>query len=161
MANQLDIDQVLSDLDIENVNSVEQASTELSIPNNTEVSVNPDVIYSRLNKLIETGDNLLKTTQYLIQSSPDADNISSAASLISSIRDVVHEFTVIHRDKLKFDQQLQLEQYKATQKEKLLKMRLENNQSTSSDTTKSVDMLEYSQESIVAEILKVESNKCS
>ena len=158
MVNQLDIDKVLSDLNVENINSVEQPSTELSVPDKNEVSINPDAIYDRLNKLIETGDTLLKTTQYLIQSSPDADNISSAASLISSIRDVVHEFTVIHRDKLKFDQQLQLEQYKAAQKEKLLKMRLSNNTS-SSEQPNPVDMMEYSQENIINQILKAESKQ--
>ena len=158
MSSNFNVDQLLTELNIDSDNSVEQTTTELSVADKKEVNINPDIIYHRLNQLIETGDNLLKTTQYLIQSSPDADNISSAASLISSIRDVVHEFTVIHRDKLKFDQQLQLEEYKANQKEKLLKLRLEHT-STPKNNDVSENMIEFSQESIIDAILKKELNK--
>ena len=119
--SQLDIEQLITDLDISN-ESVDDIPTD-SLPTPTlntssEIAVDPTVIYTRLNSLIETGDNLLKTTQYLVNSTPDPENISSAASLISSVRDVIHEFTVIHRDKLKFDQQMELERYKASEKEK-------------------------------------------
>ncbi len=153
--SKLDINQIISDLDINDDKLVEIPSTSLSVSDKSEAEVNPNVIYSRLNKLIETGDNLLQTTQYLINTSPDAENISSAASLISSIRDVVHEFTTIHRDRLKFEQQLTLEKFKAQEKEKLLKMRLENNSSTENHSD-STEMLEYSQESIIDHIIKKE-----
>ena len=154
---QLDIDQLITDLEIE-TESVENSSTDLSVSSPQEISVDPSTIYKRLNGLIETGDNLLKTTQYLVNSTPDPENIASAASLIGSVRDVIHEFTVIHRDKLKFDQQMELERYKASEKEKLLKMRLDQTTKTE-PTTSDVEMVEFSQEQIINSILKQESIK--
>ena len=158
--NQLSIDQVMDSLNLENPDqSTEDVS--LTIPQDNRLSsVDPNLVYNKLNNLVETGDKILKTAQYLIDSAPDADNIASASSLIGSIKDVVHEFTVLHRDKLRFEQQKEIERFKAEQKEKLLKMRANLfSKNTTTIESESVDTVEFSQEQIIEKLVELEDAK--
>lgn len=152
--SQLDINQLMTDLEIESVEEV--SSTDLSIPIKQEITVDPETIYNKLNGLINTGDKILKTAEYFVTSAPDSENISSAASLISSVRDVIHEFTIVHRDKLKFDQQMKIEEFKAQQKKELFLLKQQMNDKPSNQSNE-IEMMEYSQESIIDALLAKES----
>lgn len=163
MSNQLDIDQLFDDLNIEEENkSVEEkSSTDLTVSNPAElqVAIDPNIVYGKLNNLVDTGDKLLKTAQYLIDAAPDADNIASTASLITSVKDVIKEFTVLHRDKMRFEQQKELERFKAEQKEKLLRLRINSDKAVTQPGEGPIDVVEFSQEAIIEKLAEMESSK--
>lgn len=165
MSNQLDIDKLFDDLNVdENIQSVDESQqppTDLTINNTNDgqIDIDPNVVYSKLNSLINTGDKILKAAQYIVEAEPDADSIASTASVISSVKDVIKEFTVLHRDKMRFEQQKELEMLKFEQRKQLAQIRANDGKSIDIDQQDSIDVIEFSQEQIIEQIMNIEESK--
>ena len=136
-----DITKVTEDLDIHNVSPISDDHI---------TKTDDQKIYNELNNILATGDKILRASEYLVTSTPDPDNIASAASLISSLKDVMKEFTVLYRDEIKFKRQMQLENFKAQKKKELVLLKMSEKENNDLNDE---EMIEFSQESIVRSLL--------
>ncbi len=78
-------------------------------------------MYSELNKLVGTGNRLLKGVEYLIDTSADGEQINGAAQLINSVGGVIKEFTKVNLMNIKHQQNIDLENLKHANKLKIAK----------------------------------------
>ena len=112
----------------------------------------PDMIYNELSELIIISKKLLKNAEYMLETNPDGESLSGAASLINAVRNVIKEFTNLYRDNIKYEKMKEIEKYKNDLKKELMEHK--KNMSENGIGDKDVPMLEYSQEELVKQILK-------
>lgn len=133
-------------------------------PLNQGPEVDVGQVYSQLSDLINTGNTILEAANYLVQSAPDPENISSTASLLSSVKDVLKEFRLIHQDKLRRDHDIKMEQIKQEGKKELVelkaqKMRELNQKEPKNITDESTEMIGYTQEQIIDRLSEQEEQR--
>lgn len=107
----------------------------------------PENVYKKLGDLVETGNEILKSIQYIIGSDPEnPETIAGAASLINSVKDTLKEFSKIHLMKVKFEQQKELERLKLENKKKILNHK---NSLEAKSESPSENLLPFQQEQII------------
>jgi hypothetical protein len=132
---------------------LEEMTTELSKHKPKQMS-SVELVYEELNELIRIAKKILKAAEYLVDTSPDGESISGTASLINAVRNVIKEFTDLHRDSIKYEKMKELERFKVELKKELMehKRALDSNKNSAVD----VPLVEYSQEELVKTILKMQ-----
>lgn len=129
---------------------------------------NPDQIYLELSKLIRSGNELFDNIKVYSENNPEnAELVTGASNLLGNIRESLKEFTKIYQMHLKHEQQKEIEVMRYEGKKALLSQKIEavkqlkesanSNQLPTTSTGGEVQMLPFNQESIVAEIIKAES----
>jgi hypothetical protein len=122
-----------------------------------EPSVNIDKVYSRLNDLVESGNRILEASQYLVESTPEADNIASASQLLTSMKDVLKEFRLIHEGQVKRDHEKELELMKQQGRKELIELKTEKLLELKNDNSNIPNQIEnavpYSQEETIEKYL--------
>jgi hypothetical protein len=73
----------------------------------------------QLKDLLENANSIMSAAKYLISTTPDAESIAAAASLLASINGIVSEFRKTTQMKKRFEYQKQLELLKIQAREKL------------------------------------------
>ncbi|HPM74236.1 MAG TPA: hypothetical protein PLA71_00775 [Saccharofermentans sp.] len=105
-------------------------------------------VYTQMAELAKTGNELLETAKYSLESQPDnAEAIAGVASLLNSVKDTLKEFSKVYLMKVRFDQQKELENLKTENKKKLLEHKISVDSESGSNTTK--DLIPYSQEQLI------------
>ena len=117
-------------------------------------------VYEQLGKLILTGNDVFANVKMILDDNPDAELLASATSLLNTIKDIMKEFTHLHNQTVKFEQQKEMEMLKAqlrqqqillkskeTQKLMTQRMNMANNPDMFND--KPVEMVPYCQEEVV------------
>ena len=79
----------------------------------------------QLKELMKNANDILSAARYLINTTPDAESIASAASLISSINGIVSEFRKTSQMKKRFEYQKKLELLKIEARERMQNKRIE------------------------------------
>jgi len=118
-----------------------------------ESNQNVDVkrVYNELEGLISLGNGILKNAKYAVEMDPTAEGVlGGAASMINAVKDTVKEFSKIHLQNLKFEQQVQLENLKQAGREKLVALK-----NTEEDVPE--NLIPFSQEDIIKEIISNET----
>lgn len=117
------------------------------IQQNKDVDV--DKVYGELASLISIGNDILKSAKYAVEVDPTAEGIlAGTASMLNAIKDTVKEFSKIHMQNLRFNQQIELEKIKQRGKEKLLKMR-----GTDEAETDTMELVPFNQEDVIANLI--------
>ena len=75
-------------------------------------SINPNMIYSKVLDLIEEGKATLQVLRAIDPDVTDATTMAATATLIRTIKDCLGEFTKIHQQHIRFQQNMQLLQRK-------------------------------------------------
>ena len=150
------LNMILDEAD--DVHQVEEIAVKLKedeslIKQNSEVDVTR--VYKELSGLIEVGNDVLKSAKYAIDMDPTAEGVlGGAASVINSIKDTVKEFTKIHMQNLKFEQQKELEFIKQQGREKLVLLRQPDDEESDDLAT-----VPYNQEEIINQLNEMEKEK--
>jgi len=157
-----DIDDSLDETEEEEEEEEEIKQTDLvkatsKIPVTQEATVDIEKIYGELDSLVKTGGKVLNAAQYLVETTPESENIASTAMLLSSIKDIVREFTRLYHDKIRFDRQKELEVLKIKGREKLIKLRHNLEGGTPIGTTE--DVVGYNQEEMIKKIIELENKE--
>jgi len=114
-------------------------------------------VYSKLNELTEISTSILNMAKYIVESSPDGEQIAGVSSLINSVKGCLKEFTQIHRDKIQFDRKKELEELKFQNKIKYAEIQ---QKIKSNDIDPSIeDLVSYSQEDIIRQAIKIETDE--
>ena len=124
----IDTDSLNSIFEIETTNNIQDAE-ELS-PGNMQLppgvranDVNVNRIYEDLEKLTTDGASILQSAREIMETADDVEGIAGVASVMNSLRSVVHEFNAINMQNIKHQQALELEERKLQNKIKLEKER--------------------------------------
>lgn len=140
--------------DAQDVHKVEEIALKLKdddemIQQNSKVDVKR--VYGELASLIEIGNDVLKSAKYAIDIDPTAEGVlAGASSVIHAVNDTVKEFTKIHIQNLKFEQQKQIEYIKQKGREKLVLLR------QPTDEEKDIETVPYNQEEIIKQLNEME-----
>lgn len=122
----------------------------------SKTEVDSKRVYGELENLIGLGKEILKNAKYAIEIDPTAEGaLTGVASVINAVKDIVKEFTKVHLQNLKFEQQIQIEKLKQKGREKLAKMR------KTEDTSDIEELVPYNQEEnirIIKRILETEKD---
>ena len=119
-------------------------------------NVNVDKVYSELSELIALGSNVLKSAKYAVDMDPTAEGVlAGTASMMNAVKDTVKEFTKIHLQNIKFQQQVELEKIKQKGREKLIELR---NQGKEVDG-EVIDTTPFCVEDIIEELNSYEKNQ--
>lgn len=154
-----ELDKILNEEDsnceLDNTNS----NTQLQLFD--EQNCNPKVnkVYEQLSNLISIGNKTLEDAQYLIRTSPDGENISAIASLLNAIKDTVKEFTKIHGQNIKHQQEKELLMLKFEGKKKMLDYKLQKQKETEQEINPATDTYAYDQREIIKSATDIIKNK--
>lgn len=139
------LDIILSDADVQ----VQEVAASVKADGNKLIKngdMQVDRIYGELEGLIAVGSELLTYGKYSVENETEGA-LMGLGSLLNSVNGTIKEFTKIHSQNLKFQQQQMLEQQKHENKMELLKYKQELSSATAdTDTT---DMYAYSQEEVI------------
>ena len=135
----------------------------------SELTINVAEIYTQLNSLIKTGNEILENSKYTIETNPDdSEAVQAASSIINALRDTVKEFNKLHIEHLKHGHAKELELLKIQgRKESILlksseaqKMMAKNNPGLlGNDESNVEDLISYSQEDVIKSILDIEKQQ--
>lgn len=109
----------------------------------------PAQVYKEYAKLVQSGNELLTAAKYLINTGePDGEAITAVASVITSVKETLKEFSNLHTSELRHQRQMELENLRHENRLKLLekKRELEN---PVIDVESNKQTFEYSQEEII------------
>lgn len=95
----------------------------------TGASISYPYIYKKIGDLIDTGNTSLQMLQSIDPDVTDASVITSTASLINALRGCLAEYTKIHNQWVKYQQQIKLEEIRLAHKKDIIKFRKELNES--------------------------------
>lgn len=95
----------------------------------TGASISYSYIYKKIGDLIDTGNTSLQMLQSIDPDVTDASVITSTASLINALRGCLTEYTKIHHQWVKYQQQIKLEEIRLAHKKDIIKFRKELNES--------------------------------
>lgn len=162
------------DLDDEPTFSEENQTLQIETSKqDTTPKINHKKVYEELAELIKNGNDILSTTKLMIESDPDAEMVHASAQLLSSIKDMMKEYTKLYLNEVKFDQRKEIEQMKFQAKQEELSFKLkaskallqdrQNLQVTSQNMPNSTDaeLVPYSQEQAVFDIIQQEKQQNS
>lgn len=115
----------------------------------------PETVYSKLSNIVCNSEVTLTKVQQLItlDSAPNPELVSSAASLLNALNETLKEFTKIHLNKIKFEQAKELELLKANAKRELIEFKIKESKKASAIDVPH-DTIPYTQEDIVSTIIK-------
>lgn len=155
------LDTLFEDAEIIDDNGNSQVPLQIESSDNSMIESNSDVnvdnVYRELEQLISVGNDILKTAKYAADMDPTADGVlAGTASMLNAVKDTVKEFTKIHLQKLKFEQQKELELIKQAGRERIVELRKQTGEDISP-----VDMVPFNQESVVEIINKMDSETAS
>jgi hypothetical protein len=119
------------------------------------IAVNENIevkrVYNELENLISLGNGILKNAKYAVEMDPTAEGVlAGTASMMNAVKDTVKEFTKIHLQNLKFEQQVQLEKLKQNGREKIVELRKTDNEEEYEN------LVPFNQEDIIKEIMENE-----
>ena len=123
----------------------EEKKTKIELSKDGQVDINK--VSKHLVDLMDSGTKMLASSEYIIESEGNSEAIAGAASLITSIKDVVKVFEGMYSTEQRFQRQVQMEQMKHEQKKELLKMKLQNKEK--SITSDSESMVPFNQEDVI------------
>jgi len=160
----------LSDLFDLEIDPPKDTTEELSSP--LDNSDDETYVDKQLKQLMTTSNEILKTAQTMIVAAPDAETISSASNMISSIGNLVSEFNKsVLMDKnfkkkvdlmdLKHKKDLEKERMKIEARKELIGMRQPTEQLGSGNTfiQNHNKIVAFSQEDIVKQLAALEENQ--
>jgi orotidine-5'-phosphate decarboxylase len=125
--------------------NIEEDKALIAVNENVEV----ERVYNELENLISLGNGILKNAKYAVEMDPTAEGVlAGTASMMNAVKDTVKEFTKIHLQNLKFEQQVQLEKLKQLGREKIIELR------KSDDDEEFENLVPFNQESIIKEIME-------
>ncbi|MFA5543991.1 MAG: hypothetical protein WDA47_09465 [Bacilli bacterium] len=128
----------------------------------TDGTVDEQKVYSELAALITSGKSIVNNLSYVDVNAEGA--LSGIASVLSSMRQMLGDFSKIHQDHLKFKRQVELETMKIEAKEKALerkhemdleKIRLKYG-STEEETEDGKRKLGYSQRDMIKAVVEAQ-----
>lgn len=106
----------------------------------------PGRVYEEYAELIKMGKGVFQQVQYIMAAAPpDGEVIASAASMITSIKDVLREFSKLHTESVKYQRTVEMEKLKQENREKLLQLRHD---------------LQFKEEAIDAETVPFNQEQC-
>ena len=154
------IDEILGNVDLlDKEQPIE--NNPLHSEGNIDTTVNIDKVYDRLNSLVDAGNRILEASQYLVETTPEADNITSAATLLTSMKDVLKEFRLIHDGKVKREHEKDIELLKQQGRKDLIELKteklLELKNDNGNNSVKAIETIPFSQEDVVSKILHQEN----
>lgn len=115
-------------------------------------SVDVERVYGELSTLISTGNEIIKNAKYAVDMDPTAEGVlAGTASMMNSVKDTIKEFTKIHLQNIKFEQQMQLEKVKQEGREKLVELR-----KIDADVEDLTHLVPFNQEDIIRDIINSE-----
>lgn len=124
---------------------------------------NVEKIYGELGNLIKTGNDILKSAEYLVSVEPDGESIAGAAQMINSVKDVIREFSKLHTNHIRHQQNMELEKLKQDNREKLLEIKykkeqdLKKNPALIGDDGNVINTVGFNQEKVIQEIIDAET----
>lgn len=130
--------------------------------NNTVNTDSVKAVYDELKKLIENGNSILETVKYVVQSNADPELVSSMASLISSITDTLREFTKLHLQNIKHEQQKELELIKIKAKKEMLQLKIDETKKllqNKNGEENNTNLIAYTQEHVINTLNKYKTNE--
>lgn len=142
-----------------------QESVNKTVEQDSLGNVDISQIYSELAKLVQNGNNILSTVKYMIETTPDAEMVNSAANLMNSIRDTLKEFSKLHVAKIRHEQIKEIERIRINSKKEMLQLKIDearklimakNNKQLG--PSNSMELVPFSQESIIKSIVDSEKN---
>lgn len=145
----------------EDLKTSETPKQESNVPldgNNKEEYIN-----NELAKLLKTSNDILNTAHEYIESSPDGENLSAAASIIKSTSDIISEFnkSILQEKRLKSIEEI--EKMKIEAKEKMTRLRCEHDKQLKIGDGNTINitnnqLIPFQQESIIRQLLVEEKN---
>jgi hypothetical protein len=129
--NILDIDGISKMFGVDNFNETVEVNTRtgLQCKNSetlTEISTPEDPDFDKqLKDLMVNANNVMSAANYLISSTPDAESIAAAASLLSSINGIISEFRKSNQMRKRFEYQKRLEEIKIEARERMFEKKIE------------------------------------
>jgi len=150
------LDVILSDADeiqeVAEQQSDISSQTPMLIGTQNQATVDVVRVYNELSNLLSTGNNLLESAKYAVDQDPTQEGIlTGAAALLSTIKDVMKEFTKVHLQNIKFEQAKQLQLLKHNDRKDLVELK-NTLDKTAQELPK--DALAYTQEDIVRQIIE-------
>lgn len=139
-------------------------------------SIDINKVYEELTTLVKSGNEIFSTIKIVIEQNPDPEMVTSAANLLSAIRDTLKEFTKIYTSQMRFNQVKDIELMRINSKkdqlqfkfDKMKELVLSKNAPLDSNGAKQItdgqvvqDMVPYCQERIINEIMKAEKSNTS
>lgn len=83
------------------------------------LDADPKKAYQHIEETLNTGLEILANAKMLIESAPDADGLSAAASVMSAVQSLFREFTSIWQKQMHFQNMINLEAVKLQNKKEL------------------------------------------
>lgn len=84
----------------------------------------PRKTYSHIEEALATGLEILANAKMLVESAPDADGLSAAASVMTSVQSLFKEFTSIWQKQMNYQNAVNLEALKLKNKKELEEYRM-------------------------------------
>ena len=117
----------------------------------TELAVDVGLVYEELGDLIITSKEILGEARLILVNDTTGESIAGVARMIDTIRQLVKEFSTVHTQNLKFEQQKEMEQIKHDNRERLLYLR--NPELNPSDDDEVDTLIPFSQEDVIRKII--------
>ena len=126
------------------------ADSDNLIDKKTGSSVSFNYVYKKISDLIDNGNAALQLLQSIDIEVTDANMLNATATLMNSIRGCISEFTKIHQQWIRFNQNLEMENRRFEHKKELIKYRndLKNNQQEAAQAA--TDLYELKSSDLVA-----------
>lgn len=135
--------------------SIEDVST---VNKEKQDSLGFDNIVVEMSKLLNTANKILENNSYalLTDHMVDPELVSSTSLLISNTRDILNDFISLFKEKIRYMKAIELENLKTENKMKVNehKLRLTYELSRGINSFEDADVVNYTQEQIVATLLK-------
>lgn len=125
-------------------------------------NTNVDSVYSELKKLVESGNSVMDSLKYVILSNPEPELVASMASLINVIKDTLKEFTKIHLQNIKHQQQKEIEEIKIKAKKEMLQLKIDETKKllqNKNGEQNNTNLLAYTQEHVINALNKCKNNE--
>ena len=115
----------------------------------------PRKTYSHIEEALSTGLEILANAKMLVESAPDADGLSAAASVMSSVQSLFREFTSIWHKQMNYQNAVNLEAIKLQNKKELeshkMKLKLDyyNATNTNADISEKKEQVPFNTKNFI------------
>lgn len=115
----------------------------------------PRKTYSHIEEALSTGLEILANAKMLVESAPDADGLSAAASVMSSVQSLFREFTSIWQKQMNYQNAINLEAIKLQNKKELeshrmkLKLDFYNATNTNADISEKKEQVPFNTKNFI------------
>lgn len=116
-------------------------------------------VYKKIGDLIDTGNASLQVLQSIDPDMTDPSILTATGSLINSIKGCISEFTKIHQQWLRFQQQLKLEDVRLNHKMKLMEFKKNLYDGTLNNNEQNAEVLHETASSDLIEFLQWKKEK--